>query len=124
MTQAMKLRPLFPANVNADLGHFKDKDRQENVAKTLEEELSQAPWQKETANGPLDDLEKVTKTVRPIYDGFWHDRDQDIISRLDLAAQGSSRKREQPSFKTTRKVTQDSRTPPALTRAAPSVMSP
>ena len=58
----------FPANVNADLGHFKDKDRQENVAKTLEEELSQAPWQKETANGPLDDLEKVTKTVRPIYE--------------------------------------------------------
>ena len=28
-----------PADVNADLDHFEDKDRQENVTKTLEKEL-------------------------------------------------------------------------------------
>ena len=30
--------------------------------------------------------EKIAKVVKPIYDGFWHDRDQDIINRLDQAA--------------------------------------
>ena len=65
-----------PANVKANLDHFEDKDRQKNLAQTLEKELSQAPWQKVAANGPLDDLEKVTKTVKPVYDEFWHDRDQ------------------------------------------------
>ena len=63
------------------------------MAKTLEKELSQAPWQKEAANGPLEDLEKVTKTAKPVYDGFWHDRDQDIINRLDLAARKLKEKR-------------------------------
>ena len=63
------------------------------MAQTLEKELSQAPWQKEAANGPLEDLETVTKTVRPVYDGFWHNRDQDIINRLDLAARKLKEKR-------------------------------
>ena len=59
----------------------------------IEKELNQAPWQKEAANGPLEDLEKVTKTVKPVYDGFWCDRDQDIINRLDLAARKLKEKR-------------------------------
>ena len=75
-----------PANVNTDHDNFQDKDRQKNLAQTLEKELNQTPWQKEAANGPLADLEAVTKTIKPVYDGFWHDRDQDIINRLDLAA--------------------------------------
>ena len=75
-----------PAGVNADQDSFQDKDRQETLAQALEEDLSKAPWQKESAKGFLEDLEKITKTVKPIYKGFWYDRDQDIINRLDQAA--------------------------------------
>ena len=50
-------------------------------------DLSKAPWQKESAKGPLKDLEKIAKVAKPIYDGFWHDRDQDIINRLDQGSQ-------------------------------------
>ena len=69
-----------------DQDSFQDKDKQETLAEALEDDLSKAPWQKESAKGPLEDLEKIAKTVKPSYDGFWHDRDQDIIDRLDQAA--------------------------------------
>ena len=82
-----------PADVNADQDSFQDKDRQETLAQALEEDLSKAPWQKESAKGPLEDLEKITKTVKPIYDGFWHDKDQDILARLDQAARKLKEKR-------------------------------
>ena len=82
----MKHNDTAPANVNADQDSFQDKDRQETLAQALEEDLSKAPWQKESAKGPLEDLEKITKTVKPIYDGFWHDKDKDILARLDQAA--------------------------------------
>ena len=49
--------------------------------------------QKELAKGPLEDLEKITPTIKPIYNGFWGDRDQDIINRLDLAARKLKEKR-------------------------------
>ena len=38
-------------------------------------------------------MEKITKTVKPIYDGFWHDKDQDILARLDQAARKLKEKR-------------------------------
>ena len=63
-----------PADVNANQDSFQDKDKQETLAQALEDDLSKAPWQKESAKGPLEDLEKITKVVKPIYDGFWHDR--------------------------------------------------
>ena len=47
----------------------------------------------ESAKGSLEDLEKITKTVKPIYEGFWYDRDQDIINRLDEAARRLKEKR-------------------------------
>ena len=75
-----------PADVNANQDSFQDKDKQETLAQVLEDDLSKAPWQKESAKEPLEDLEKITKVVKPIYDGFWQDRDQDIIDRLDQAA--------------------------------------
>ena len=59
----------------------------------MEDDLSKALWQKESAKGPLEDLEKIAKVTRPIYDGFWHDRDQDIINRLDQAAKRLKEKR-------------------------------
>ena len=59
----------------------------------MEDDLSKAPWQKESAKGPLEDLEKIAKVAKPIYDGFWYDRDQDIIDRLDQAAKRLKDKR-------------------------------
>ena len=82
-----------PADVNADQDSFQDKDRQETLSQALEEDLSKAPWQKESAKGSLEDLEKIMKTVKPTYNGFWYDRDQDIINRLDQAARRLKEKR-------------------------------
>ena len=82
-----------PADVNADQDSFQDKDKQKTLAQALEKDLNNAPWQKESAKGPLEDLEKITKTVKPSYDRFWHDRDQDIINRLDQAARRLKEKR-------------------------------
>ena len=82
-----------PADVNADQDSFQDKDRQKTLAQALEDDLSKAPWQKESAKGPLEDLEKIAKVVKPIYEGFWHNRDQDIIDRLDQAAKRLKEKR-------------------------------
>ena len=73
-----------------------DKDKQEVLTQALEEDLSKAPWQKESAKGPLEDLEEIIKAVKPIYDGFWHNRDQDIINRLDQAARRLKEKRARP----------------------------
>ena len=78
-----------PADVNA----HQDKDRQKTLAQTLEDDLSKAPWQKESAKGPLENLEKIAKVVKPIYEGFWNSRDQDIIDRLDQAAKRLKEKR-------------------------------
>ena len=44
-----------PADVNAD----QDKDRQKTLTQALEDDLSKAHWQKESAKGPLEDLEKI-----------------------------------------------------------------
>ena len=75
-----------PADVNTDQDVFQDKDRQKTLAQDLEKELHKAPWQKQLALGPVDDLEKITKTVKPIYEGFWYNSNQGILARLDQAA--------------------------------------
>ena len=67
-----------PADDYADQDSFQDKDRQKTLAQGLEKELHKAPWKKQLATGPLDDLKKMTKTVKPIYEGFWYNSDQDI----------------------------------------------
>ena len=96
-----------PADVNADQDSFQDKDRQDTLAQALEEDLSKAPWQKESAKGPLEDLEKITKAVKPIYDGFWCDRDQDITTRLDQVARRLKEKRAAQDNKEDDTATQD-----------------
>ena len=82
-----------PADVNANQDSFQDKEWQKNLAEALKKELNQALWTKQTANGPLEDLEEVSKTAKPVYDGFWHNRDKDIVNRLDLAARKLKEKR-------------------------------
>ena len=34
----------------------------------------------------LEQMEKVVKTVKPAYEGFWHQNDSDILNRLNEAA--------------------------------------
>ena len=34
----------------------------------------------------LEEMEKVVKTVKPAYEGFWHQNDSDILNRLNEAA--------------------------------------
>ena len=75
-----------PADDNANQDSFQDKDRQKTLAQGLVKELHKAPWKKQLATGPLDDLKKMTKTVKPIYEGFWYNSDQDILARLDQAS--------------------------------------
>ena len=70
-----------PADVHANQDSFQDKDRQKTLAQGLEKELHKAPWQKQLASGPIDDLEKMTKTVKPIYEGFWYNSNQGILAR-------------------------------------------
>ena len=81
------------ANVSANKDSFQDKDRQKTLAQALEKELHKAPWQKQPATGPIDDLKSLTKTVKPVYEGFWCDSDQDILARLDQAARKLKEKR-------------------------------
>ena len=50
-----------PADDNANQDSFQDKDRQKTLAQGLEKELHKAPWKKQLATGPLDDLKKMTK---------------------------------------------------------------
>ena len=100
-----------PTDVDANQDSFQDKDRQKTLAHALENDLSKAPWQKESAKGPLEDLEKIAKVVKPIYEGFWHNRDQDIIDRLDQAAKRLKEEESSPAPWTTRKMTQPSLPP-------------
>ena len=53
-----------PADVNANQDSFQDKDKQKTLAQALEDDLSKAPWQKESAKGPLEDLEKNPKSCQ------------------------------------------------------------
>ena len=75
-----------PADDNANQDSFQDKDRQKTLAQGLEKELHKAPWKKQLATGPIDALKKMTKTVKPSYEGFWYNSDQDILARLDQAS--------------------------------------
>ena len=75
-----------PVDANADQDSFQDKDQQKTLAQGLEKELHKAPWKMQPATGPIEDLKKMTKTVKPIYEGFWYNSDQDILARLDQAS--------------------------------------
>ena len=77
---------IFQADVNADMDHFKDTDRQEALKQKLDQELNAAPWNKDTSHQALEEMEKISKTVKPVYEGFWKRNDEDILSRLDETA--------------------------------------
>ena len=75
-----------PTNANADMDHFKDTDRQDILRKQLDKEINEAPWNQDANQQALEQMEKVVKTVKPAYEGFWHQNDSDILNRLNEAA--------------------------------------
>ena len=75
-----------PANINADMDYFKDTDRQNLLRQQLDKELNEVPWNQDASQQALEQMEKVVKTVKPVYEGFWHQHDSDILNRLNEAA--------------------------------------
>ena len=54
-----------PADVNANQDSFQDKDKQETLAQGLEDDLSKAPWQKESTKGPWKTWRKSQRLLSP-----------------------------------------------------------
>ena len=75
-----------PADANGDMDHFKETDRQDFLRQQLNKELNEAPWNQDASQQALKQMEKVVKTVKPVYEGFWHQKDSDILNRLNEAA--------------------------------------
>ena len=75
-----------PANAQADMDHFGDTDRQNTLRQQLDKEINEAPWNQDASQQTLEQMENVVKTVKPAYEGFWHQNDSDILNRLNEAA--------------------------------------
>ena len=69
----------IPADANANLDHFTDQDRKLTLSQDLEEELNRAPWRKDKTLEALNQMEHISKAVKPAYKGFWQQNDADII---------------------------------------------
>ena len=74
------------ADAHADMDHFNDTDRQDTLKQQLDKETNGAPWYKDASQQALEEMEKVVKTAKPAYEGFWHQNDSDILNRLNEAA--------------------------------------
>ena len=70
------------ADAHADMDHFEDTLRQQ-----LHKEINGAPWHQDASHQALEEMEKVVKTVKPVYEGFWHQNDSDILNRLNETAE-------------------------------------
>ena len=61
-----------PADAQADMDHFGDTDRQDMLRQKLDKEINGTPWNQDASQQALEEMEKVVKTVKPAYEGFWH----------------------------------------------------
>ena len=75
-----------PADANADMDHFKDTDRQDTLRQQLDKELNKAPGIRMQVNRPWNRWKRLSKLSKPVYEGFWHQNDSDILIRLNKAA--------------------------------------
>ena len=78
--------------------HFSRQVQLNKVRKEEDEECDPNPRKRAReatpfATGHIDDLKKMTKTVKPIYEGFWYTSNQDILARLDQAAKKLKKRR-------------------------------
>ena len=74
------------ADAHADMNHFEDTDRQDILKQQFDTETNGAPWHQDASQQALEEMEKVVKTVKPAYEGLWHQNDSDVLNRLDEAA--------------------------------------
>ena len=75
-----------PADANTDMDHFKDENRKDTLKRHLSTELDAAPWNQDVSQQALQGMEKVAKSVKPAYEGFWQESNRDILVRLNEAA--------------------------------------
>ena len=75
-----------PGDANADLDHFKDTDRQDTLRQQLDKELNEAPWNPDAGQQALEKMEKIVKTIKPAYEGFWYCNYSDILNQLNETA--------------------------------------
>ena len=52
----------------------------------LNKKLNKAPWNEDTSGQALTQLERISKTVKPVHEDFWNNKDRDIFMRLNEAA--------------------------------------
>ena len=52
----------------------------------MDKEINGAPWYQDASLQAVEEMEKVVKTVKPVFEGFWHQNDSDILNRLNEAA--------------------------------------
>ena len=77
---------MAPVGACTDVDHFEDTDRQDTLRQQLDKEINGAPWHKDGSQQALEEMEKVVKTVKPAYEGFWCQNDSNILNRLNEAA--------------------------------------
>ena len=76
-----------PADLRADKDFFHDSDRQLVVQQKFGREVAQAPWNpRADSEDPLSKLGDMVNKATPVYEGFWRDKDTEILSRLNAAA--------------------------------------
>ena len=93
---------VVPADQNADKDFFKDSERQSEVKQKYNSKIKQAPWTPQTdsdnhsddhSDNPLMKIGDLIPKATPVYEGFWKNSDDDILSRLDAASEELKAKR-------------------------------
>ena len=59
-----------PADVNTDMNHFKDTDRQDLLRQQLDKELHEAPWNKDASHQALEQMERLSKLSSQYMNAF------------------------------------------------------
>ena len=77
-----------PADQNADKDFFQDSEQQAAVKQKYDGEIKQAPWNPQAnSENPLMKIGDMITQATPVYEGFWKNSDEDILSRLDAASE-------------------------------------
>ena len=91
-----------PADQNADKDFFQDSERQAAFRQKYDGEIKQAPWNPQAnSENPLMKLGDMITQATPVYEGFWKNSDEDILSRLDVASEELKSKRRSKTQKET-----------------------
>ena len=76
---------IVPADAHADIDHFEDTDRQDNLRQHLEKEINEAPWHKDVSQKALEGMEKLLRLSSQHMKAFGA-KMIDMINRLDEVA--------------------------------------